>query len=803
MLRQLRHAFRVLAARPGFTLPVVAILGLGIGLDTAIFNFFNSMLLRPLPYREGDRLVTLTGTREATGAEWEPISAAELRDWREQNGVFSGVAAESVRSFNVATKEEPERALGAAVSANLFSTLGVAPLLGRDFRPEEEQPHRPAVVVLGYRLWQRQFHGDPAAVGRTMRLDGRVYQVVGVMPDRFEYPVFVQLWTPLALAGEPARRDVRELYGLARLRPRVTVAQAQRAMDGVTRRLAAQYPATDAQRGARVRPLRRQLMPEGPRVGMVLMLVAVVCLLLIIAANVATLMLVLGSGRATETAVRAALGASRASLLGQSLVESLLLGMGGAVLGVAVSGVLVRLMLLSVPVEIPAWMHFELDARVVAFGALTALLATAVFGLAPGWWAARRAPFPVLREGGVGSAGAAGARLQRVLVAGELALSVVVLTGAMLMVRSFVHLQSVPRGFGSADLLTLRLSLSTDEYRDPARRRVFFHDLLRRVEALPGVRAAGLTESLPLSSIDGYSTVSLVAEDRPVPRGGEPVAVQHAATAGYLRAVQIPIRKGRDFTAAEADRGETVALVSASLAQRLWLRQDPLGRRLRAARGSGPWLRVIGVTGDVNSSFHLAGVDAIPGDRIYLPYPMSHRLDMTLVVQASGRPTDLARAVRAQVRAAGPGVPIFRSLTMDEVLLHELWLPRLWGQWFSAFGMLALFIAAVGVYGVTAFAVTQRQREIGIRMALGARRGHLLAMITGQGAALGALGAALGVAAALPAMRGLGAVLYGVSPGDPLTYGGVALLLLAACLLATWLPAQRASTLDPSRVLRG
>jgi putative ABC transport system permease protein len=803
MLRQLRYAFRVLAARPGFALAVVAILGLGVGLDTAIFNFINAMLIRPLPYRDADRLVALHSTREAAGTDWDPVSIADLRDFREQNRVFSAVAALARRSFNLSTAEEPEVVSGCAVSANLFSTLGVVPLLGRDFRPEEEEPHRGGVALIGYRLWQRQFRGDPAAVGGTLRIDGRVHQIVGVMAERFAFPEIAEVWTPLTLGGDPGPRDLRSLEGLARLGPGVSAAQAQRAMDGVARRLAAQHPATNAHRGVRVRPLRYEEMPEGPRVGMYLMLAAVVCVLLIIAANVATLMLVLGASRATETAVRAALGATRANLLRQSLLESLLLGAAAAAVGVAVSGGLVRLMVTSVPVEIPFWIHFELDLRVVAFGVLAALLATAVFGVAPGWWAARRAPFPVLREGGVGSAGASGARLQRVLVVGELALSVVVLVGALLMVKSFAHLQSAPRGYGSADLLTLRLALATDEYRGAARRRVFFHDLLRRVEALPGVRAAGLVESLPIGYGDHYSTVSLEAEDRPLPRGQEPMAVHHAATAGYLRAVEIPILLGRDFTPAEADAGQPLALVSASLARRLWPGTNPLGRRLRAAGGTGPWLRVIGVTGDIDSSFHLAGLDAVPQAQLYVPYPMSPTSDITLVVQATSRPAALARAVRAQVRAAGPGVPVYRLLTMDEVLARVLWLPRLWEEWFSVFGVLALLIAALGVYGVVAFSVAQRQREIGIRMALGARRVHLLATITGQGAALAAVGVGIGVAAALPAMGALAAILYGVSPGDPLIYAGVAALLLVTCLLATWLPAQRASSVDPSRALRG
>jgi predicted permease len=802
MVRQVRYALRVLAARPGFALAVVAILGLGVGLDTAIFNFINSMLIRPLPYRDADRLVTLHSTRQAEGTDWDQLSTADLRDFREQNRVFSAVGALSRRSFNLSTEEEPELVNGCAVSANLFSILGVAPLVGRDFRPEEEEPHRAAVALLGHRLWQRRFRGDPAVVGRTVRIDGKLHQIIGVMPERFAFPELAELWTPLGLAGDPGPRSLHTLDGLARLGPGVSVARAQRAMEGIARRLAAQYPATNALRGARVRPLRLYAMPEGPRIGMYLMLAAVVCVLLVIAANVATLMLVLGTSRATETAVRAALGASRASLLRQSLLESLLLGAAAAVVGVAISGWLVRLMTASVPVAIPFWIHFELDARVVAFGVGVALLATGVFGLAPGWWAARREPFPVLREGGVGSAGASGARLQRVLVVGELALSVVVLIGALLMVKSFAHLRSAPRGYGSADLLTLRLSLSTAEYRDAARRRVFFHDLLRRVEALPGVRAAGLVESLPIGHGD-YTTVNLEAEDRPSRRGQEPVAVHHAATAGYLRAVQIPILLGRDFTPAEADRGQPVALVNAALARRLWPGADPLGRRLRGAGGTGPWLRVIGVAGDVDNSFHLAGVDAVPAAQIYVPYPMSPTSDMSLVVQAKGRPAALAAAVRAQVRAAGPGVPVYRLLTMDDVIAQVLWLPRLWGQWFTVFGGLALLIAALGVYGVTAFAVAQRRREIAIRMALGARRGHLLAMITGQGAALAAVGIVIGVAVALPAMGALAAVLYGVSPTDPSIFGGVAVLLLATCLLATWVPARRASDQDPSRVLRG
>ncbi|HVT61266.1 MAG TPA: ABC transporter permease [Thermoanaerobaculia bacterium] len=803
MSRNLRQAIRFLTRRPTFALTVLVLLALGVGVNIAVFSMINAMLLRPLPYGAPERLVAVHERHEKKGLDWESASVPDYEDWQRSARSFAGLAAFARRNYNASSDEQPERLEGCGISVNLFPLLGVRPVLGRNFVSQEGLPDHGRVVLLSKALWQARFHSDPLVVGRTLRLDGQLHEIVGVMPERFAFPEWAQLWTPVAFAIGKDRRDYRWLEVIGRLAPGVSAAQAQVELGALAHRLAAQYPASNADWGVRVRPLRDALMPQGPRIGMYFMLAAVGCVLLIVAANITTLMLVQVTSRAMETALRTALGANRRNVAAQFLTESLLLALAGAGLGLLLSVALNQLVVAAVPVQIPFWIHFELDGRILLFALGVSLLVALIFGLSPALRAARADPFAVLREGAVGSGGQRRQRLHRGTVAVEFALSVVLLVCALLMVKSFFRLQSANQGYNTSNVLSLRLSLTAEEHKAIARRTALLADVIRRVQALPGVQAAAAVEYLPLSR-DGFSPTTLVVEGKPVPPGNEPLAVHHAATSGYLRTMEIPLVRGRDFTPREAEQSALVAVINESLAKRLWPGEDALGRRIRTVHTPpGQWLTVVGVVRDIDNSYRLAGLDAWPAAQVYVPYPQSFFANMTLVVRSAGDPQAIVSEVRDQVRAADPGVPIFHLLTMKQVLRQVLWLPRFWGQMFSAFGVLALLIAMVGVYGVTAYSIAQRKREIGIRMALGADRGKLLWMILRQGLAVALAGMGIGVVLALGATRGMAATLYGVSPSDATVYGSVLVVLGLTALVAIYLPARRTNRVNPVQELRG
>ncbi len=805
VLEDVRHAFRALNKHRGVSLLMLLTLAVGIGANTAIFNMINALMIRPLPYYSApERLVALHETRRSTGSQWDPISPLNLRDWKQQSRVFETVGAFSRSDFNLSVNERPEWVRGGQVEASLFPLLGVRPVIGRGISAEEDRPGGERVVLLSHELWQERFGASLAAIGQVVRLDGVPYKVIGVMPPRFAFPEWARLWTPLALDADASRRDERWLNAMARLSPGVGPAQAQSALDEIARGLEVRYPQTNRGSGGRVRLLQEELMPLEARLGLVLMLGAAGFFLLIICANTTTLLIVRVMERWREYAVRAALGAQRKQMVRQILTETLLIYLLGGVLAVGASIAAVRLMLSAVPVAIPFWVRFDLDGRVLAFTLCVACLTGIAFGLIPALRVTGPDSLEQLRGGYRGSSGARSqGRMRNLLVAGEFALSVVLLISALLLVKSFQQMQAVDRGYHAEKILTLQFSLTGAEY-DVAQRRNFFVDrMLDETRGVNGVVAADVVDFLPSSSY-GTQTTGIVAEDRPVPAGEEVVASRSSISTEYLQTLKIPLLSGRGFTAEEIAQSRPVAIVSASLAKRLWQDQAPLGKRLRLIGGTAPaeWLSVIGVSGDTRQAYQMGGIDRWPAEQVYLPLPRTTSRTLTLTARTLEAPLKVVPALRSAVASIDPHLPLFHIMSLQQVQKEFEWLPRFWSRMFTIFALLGVAVAGIGMYGIISHSMAQRTRELGIRAALGARPLSLLLLPLKQGLRLAGWGLAIGVAGALGIGQLMKSMLFEVHPADPWVYGGVSTMIVLIALLASLIAAYRVVRLDPVQALR-
>jgi len=804
MFEDLRYALRSLNQRRGIPLLMVVTLAAGIGATTAVFNLVNALILRPLPYRAPERLVTLHETRQSKGSVFDPIAPLNLRDWRQETRVFEAVGAFARADFNLNLDERPEWVQGARVEASLFPLLGVWPILGRGFAVEEDRPggdHH--VALLSHALWQERFAGDPAAIGRRLRLDGVEYEVIGVMPAHFGFPEWARLWTPLALDPDSSRRGERSLNAMARLAPGVTLGQAQSALDEVAHRLAARYPETNRGSGAEALRLGDELMPREARLGLVLLLGAAAFVLLIICSNSTALLTVRIMARWKEIAVRAALGAGRGRLLRQLLAESLVIFLGAGALAVGASIAAVRLMLSAVPIEIPFWVRFDLDRSVLMFTLGLSLATGIVFGLIPALRVTGPNLLAQLRgESRGGSASRRQSRTWGVLVVGELALAGVLLICAMLLVKSSQQMQWIDRGYRAESVMTCQLALAGTGYAEPAQRQRFVERLLVNLRTLPGVVAAGAVDFLP-SSNSYFESASVVAEDRPVERGEEVIASSNAMAGDYFQALQIRWVAGRGFTASEMTAGSPVTIVSAGLGEALWPKRSPLGHRLRlTGDASGEWLTVVGVVEDVRQAYQIGGV-GWPRQQVYLPLARAAARTLTVAVRTAGAPATVVNPLRAAVRSLDPHLPLFHVLPLTEVQAELEWLPRFWGKMFSVFAILGALIAGVGLFGIVSHSMASRRRELGIRAALGARQSELVLLPLQQGLRLTLTGLALGIVAAFGVAQLLRSLLYGVHPADPWVYGSVSAMLLAIALLASLVPALRVLRFDPIRALKG
>ena len=796
--QDLRYGIRTLLAKPGFALVAIVTLALGIGATSTIFSFVNGILLRPLPYENSERLVLLDEAAPKRGIPSMGVSFPNFVDWREQNGVFAGVAAYDDRSFALTGGGEPEQLSGGIVSHNIFEILGVAPMLGRKFRPEEDGPDQSDVVILSHGLWERRFGADSGIIGQSIIVNNRARVVVGVMPLGFKFPETAELWIPLTPEVRNWTRNDHGISAVGRLKPGVTLEQAQADINAVARRIEELHPVTNEGMGVSLIPLRDGLVGDFRKA--LLLLLGVVGLVLAVAcANVANLLLARASARQREIAVRAALGASRWRVFRQLLTESFLLGVTGGALGLVLALWGLDLLLAAIPVDLPFWMKFNLDWRVLGFAAGTALLTSLFFGVAPALQAARIDLNETLKEGGRGGAGASRHRLRRALVIAEVALSLILLIGAGLMTRSFLRLQQVNPGLNAENVLTLRVSLPSAKYDAPEKRQDFFKQLLERTRALPGVQAAGAISNLPLGG--GSLGRSLTVEDYPVLSVGQTPLVNNCViTPNYFGAIGITLLTGRDFTNADARDAAKVTIIDERLAREYWPNESPLGKRIRFGppEDNEPWHTIVGVVGEVKHE----SLNLTRRKSVYLPHAQISIGGMALAVRTRAYPESLAAAIRDQVKELDPNQPVTAVRTMSEVISRSVWQPRLYAILFGVFAAVALLLASVGIYGVMSYTVAQRTHEIGIRMALGAGRGDVLRLVITQGMWLVLVGVGIGVLASLALTRLMQSLLFGVGATDPVTFAGVTVLLAAAALIACYVPARRATKVDPMIALR-
>ncbi len=803
-MRDVRYSIRVLLKNPAFTVTALLTLALGIGVNTAIFSIVDSVLLRPLPMNDPDRVVSVWEHSLRAGVDRNEMAPANYFDLRNQNQVFEGVGAFGDASMNLIGVGEPEQLDARLVTANVFALLGVKPALGRTFSPDEDQPGRHRVVVLSDALWRRRFNADPAIVDRDITLNAESYRVIGVMPPDFFFPVREgELWTPWAMEPEEANgRGDHYVSTIARLRPGVTVQQANAEVEAIAARLSNEYPRTNEGLGFLVSSFHEDYVGN-LRTPILILFAAVALVLLIACANVANLLLAQATSRRREIAIRIALGASRFAIIRQLLVESMLLAGGGALLGVL--GAMWGVQWLSglVPESLSKLQSVSLDARVFAFTLGVTVLTALVFGVVPAFHASRSKPGETLSEVGRDLAGGRSGRyLRRVLVVAEVSLAVVLLVGAGLLIRSFQRLRQVDPGFRSDNLLTMRTVLPVSKYAKPEQRRAFYDELLRKVDELPGVDSAGVITFLPLS-FSGMN-FSFSIEGRTAPGDMDlPLAVYRVVSPEYFRAMGIPLQRGRFFDSRDTAESPAVIIVNRRLAEQFWPGEDPTGRRLKIGPldSRNPWAVVAGVVGDVRQG-------GLYGDQkfeLYVPYAQEWRgfvAPRDLVVRTKGDPAQLAGAVRDAIWAVDKDQPISKVQTMDHVLATAVSRERFQTLLLALFATLALVLACVGLYGVISYAVVQRTHEIGVRMALGAQPADVLRLVINQGMLLTLIGLAIGIAGALAVTRVMTEMLFGVTATDPLTFAGVPIVLGVIALLACYVPARRATKVDPLVALR-
>ena len=804
LAQDLRYGLRMLWKSPAFTSIAVLALALGIGANSAIFSVVNTVLLRPLPYKNPDQLMMVWEDATQQGFPFNTPSPANFLDWRQQNTVFESMAAMAQRSFNLTGAGEPERFDGRRVSANLFALLGVQPVVGRSFLPEEDQPGS-RVVILSEGVWKRRFGGDPAILGRPISLDGESYSVVGVMPASVDMPTIEgwqdQLWVPIAFdSEEAAMRGNHYLEVIARLKSGVTQEQAQAEMTTIARRLEQQYPESNTNVGIRLKALHDQKVGN-IKPALLVLLAAVGFVLLIACANVANLLLARAAARQKEIALRLAVGASRSRLMRQFLTESVLLALIGGAFGLMLSVVGLGILKTFMPASIAQAQEIGIDPKVLLFTGLVSLVTGLIFGLAPATQASHFNLNDTLKEGGRDSgASRKGNRIRNVLVISEVAVSFILLIGAGLLISSFLNLLKLDPGYRAENLLTAKIMLPENKYPDTAKRVAFFQELLRRVQALPGVESAAAGSNLPLTYHGDSMPIGVEGIPDPPP-GQTPDVIYRTVSPGYFNTMGIRIVQGRDFTPQDRLESVRVAVISEKTARHYWPGESPIGKRLKpgSTTAQGPWREVVGVVEDVRQNDFAAE----PKMQMYFSYEQVVTLTPNaLVVRTKVDPLSLATAVRDAVLAIDKDQPVSNIRSMEEIVSTAVARQRFSTMLLGIFAVLALVLAAVGIYGVMSYTVAQRTREIGIRIALGAQRGDVLKMTVMQGMKLVVLGVAIGLVAAVVLTRVMASLLFGISATDPLTFISISAVLLAVAVVASYIPALRATRVDPMVALR-
>ena len=809
VLRQdLRHAVRLVVRQPGLTMVALLTLALGIGANTAIFSAVDAVLLRPLPYDEPDELVMVWEKRQAEGVLDNVVAPADYVDWAKLNTTFESIAAYTTVTVDLTGVGEPVKLPAAAVSPAFFDVLRTRPQLGRTFRPEEGIVGNQRVVILGHGLWLRMFGSDPSIVGRRIMLNGAAHEIVGVLPDTFEFADgTIELWAALALEGypEPLSRATHELFVYARMKPGVTLQQARADMDRVGAQLSQQFPETNRRHGVWVSALSDQI--AGPvqrgseqnrslRGGLLLLLGAVAFVLLIACVNVASLLLARAAGRRREMAVRAALGAGRARLVGQTLTESLVLGLLGGVAGLIVAywGIQWLRQLTPETLTVMGLRTFGLDLRVLTFTFGLSIATGLLFGFLPAWHLANQDLHGVLKDG-TRTGGLVRRRLRLALVVGEIALASVLLVGAGLTLRSFQALLQAQPGFASDSVLTTFVTLPGRRYATVEKRLAAFDQLGERLASIPGVRSVGATNLLPLSGQDGRLGVSI--EGFVAPPEVQTRAHPRSITPGYFETMGMKLVAGRGFNA--ADRADTVlvGIVNDTMARRYWPGQSAVGRRLIVG-GTTASVEIVGIVADVRHW----GLDLPVNPELYLPLAQRPVGGMTFVMSTDLEPTALTASVREQLRALDPDLPLSKVRAMTDVAAQSVAPRRVAMLLLAILGVLALTLAASGIYGVMAHLVALRSAEIGVRMTLGARPLAVMLLVLREGLVQAAVGLAIGLSAAVLIMRAFQARLFEISPADPVTLAVVAVILLTTAAAACFIPARRAMRVDPIEALR-
>jgi putative ABC transport system permease protein len=798
MFRDLRHGARLLLRSPAFTSIAVCALAIGIGANTAIFSVVYSLLLKGLPYQDPDRLVVVWEHNIPRDRKNNVVAPANFIHWREMQRSFEDLAAVGMTTVTATGGGEPEELRMQAVSESFFRLLGVRPALGRAFAPEEDRPNNRAVIISD-RLWKRRFNADPGILSRPVTIGGNVQTVVGVMPAGFSYlDKTVDVWMPVGFRPEARTPRGRALTVLGKLRPGVSVAQGQADMTRVHAELTRLFPAFNTGWTARVVPLREQLTGE-VRPALLILFGSVGFVLLIACANVANLLLARAASRQRELAVRVALGAGRGRLVRQLIAESLVLSGAGGLGGLLLAWWSVSLLRASVAERLPVQglEMVGIDGAVLAFTAGSILLSAVLFGLAPALTAAGGALTPSLKEGGRSGTASRGNRIRRAFVVVEVALALVLLAGAGLLVRSFVKLLDVDAGFDPSRIVTMTVSLPGSTYGDAARRTLFYQRLFERLEVLPGVEAVGGTSVLPLVGLGSATSYEVIGRTNP-PAGEEHVADVRVVSNEYFQAMRIPLLKGRLFDA--ADKGDITnrVIINETMARRHWPDRDPIGQKVRVAWYDPREDEIVGVVGDVRHQ----GLDAQPRAMTYWPHPRFPSNGMTIVMRTAGDAAAAVRGAIAIVRNQDPNLAVANIRTMDDVVASSVASRRLTVQVIGLFAVVALVLAALGIYGVIAYMVTERTHEIGIRMALGAERGTVLRMIVGDAMSLAAAGMIVGMVGAVSLTRLMTDLLFEVTPGDPLTLGAVTIALTLVALAASYVPGRRATRVDPAVALR-
>ncbi len=803
LLQDLRFAFRSLRRSLGFTTVVVAVLALGIGVNTMIFSMVYGIMLRPWPLPGFERVMTVTESNKLKDVKHDGVSWLNYQDLRERSRSFEVVAGFWDIGGQVTIGDEPEKMQAANITSGLLPALGVQPQLGRNFtRDEEVYGQNWGPVLISDRIWKRRFGGTPDVLGKTLKLNGRVRTIVGVMPPRFQWPEVEDFWIPTAISPEDARaRTDHNVQLVARLKPGVTRQQAQAEVAGIYQQIVASDPENLKGWTATVTGFADEWR-RGVRVMMTIMSLAVGFVLLIACANVANLMLARAAARKREISVRLALGASRGRVVRQLLTESLLLSLTGAGIGTALAVVGNRLWVGMIPLELPFWMKFQVDLPVLVFTVAISMLSALVFGLIPAMQASDTRLSEAIREGSAQAGSGRGrGRARSALVVAEVALSLTLLVASGLMIRSLYAMMDSEKLVRSEGVYTARFLLPIATWPSDSARREFCDRVYPLAQALPGVESATIVTMLPLNRDNWTTRVVGQTGTRTDPE--RPARVNYAECyPGFFATLGIPLRAGRDFTLSDGPGSESVVIVNAAMAKLLWPGKDPLGMRVKPVNDERKlgWRTVVGVVADVPQN--LEDTDERVDATLFVPHRQEPDQSLTWVVRTKGDPLALAGVMRQFMRAQAPDVPLSDVRSMHQAVEFAVWTHRLFGSLMAVFAVLALIIAAVGLYGVMAYSVAQRTQEIGIRMALGAQARDVVGLVVGQTLRLTLIGTGIGFAAAYALTRGMTSVLFGVSPTDPPTYLGVVLILALSSVLAAWVPAHRATRVDPMRALR-